>query len=53
LAEFANEVDLLVLGSRRNRPLRRLILPGASARLARRARCPLVVVPRLESAPLV
>jgi nucleotide-binding universal stress UspA family protein len=45
LLAFAEEVDLLVIGSRGHGPLRRLILGSTSARLSREARCPLLVVP--------
>jgi nucleotide-binding universal stress UspA family protein len=40
------EVDLLVCGSRRYGPVRRVLLGGVSGRLIRHAACPLVVVPR-------
>jgi nucleotide-binding universal stress UspA family protein len=42
------EVDLLFCGSRRYGPLRRVLLGGVSSRLVRRARSPLIVVPRAE-----
>ncbi len=50
LAVFAGEVDLLVVGSRGYGPLRRLVHGSTSARLARHARGPLLIVPR-ASAP--
>jgi nucleotide-binding universal stress UspA family protein len=46
LAELA--VDVLFCGSRGYGPVRRVLLGGVSARLVRRARSPLVVVPRAE-----
>jgi nucleotide-binding universal stress UspA family protein len=47
LAEIDQEdVDLLFCGSRGCGPVRRVLLGGVSARLVRRARSPLVVVPR-------
>jgi nucleotide-binding universal stress UspA family protein len=45
LAELA-EVDVLYCGSRAYGPARRVLLGGVSTRLVRRARRPLVVVPR-------
>lgn len=43
-----DEVDVLFCGSRRYGPLRRVLLGGVSSRLVRRARSPLIVVPRPE-----
>jgi nucleotide-binding universal stress UspA family protein len=40
------DADLLVCGSRAYGPLRRVLLGGVSSRLLRRARCPVLVVPR-------
>lgn len=45
LADLA-DVDVLFCGSRRYGPARRVLLGGVSARLVRRARRPVVVVPR-------
>ncbi|WP_306211603.1 universal stress protein [Actinoplanes sp. RD1] len=45
LAEL-DDVDVLVCGSRGYGPARRVLLGGVSARLVRRARRPVVVVPR-------
>ncbi|HEY0640634.1 MAG TPA: universal stress protein [Pseudonocardiaceae bacterium] len=45
LAELSG-VDLLVCGSRGYGPVRSVLLGGVSARLVRRARSPLVIVPR-------
>ncbi|MEV4640907.1 universal stress protein [Actinoplanes sp. NPDC049548] len=45
LAEL-DDVDVLFCGSRRYGPARRVLLGGVSARLVRRARRPVVVVPR-------
>jgi nucleotide-binding universal stress UspA family protein len=41
-----DDVDLLVCGSRGYGPVRRVLLGGVSARLIRRARLPVAVVPR-------
>jgi nucleotide-binding universal stress UspA family protein len=41
-----DDVDVLFCGSRGYGPARRVLLGGVSTRLARRARRPLVVVPR-------
>lgn len=46
LAEL--EVDVLFCGSRGYGPVRRVLLGGVSSRLVRRARSPLVVVPRAD-----
>lgn len=46
LAEASQELDLLVLGSRRYGPLRTTLLGGVSSPLIDRAACPLVIVPR-------
>ena len=40
------EIDLLFCGSRGYGPVRRVLLGGVSSRLVRRARSPVVVVPR-------
>lgn len=40
------DVDVLVCGSRRYGPIRRVLLGGASGRLVRMASCPVMVVPR-------
>ncbi|GAA0900424.1 universal stress protein [Virgisporangium ochraceum] len=42
----ATEIDLLFCGSRGYGPVRRVLLGGVSSRLVRRARSPVVVVPR-------
>ena len=49
LALYGASVDLLVIGSRGYGPLGRLIHGGTSFRLTRRARCPLLVLPRAAS----
>lgn len=49
LAEL-DDVDVLFCGSRGYGPARRVLLGGVSARLLRRARRPIVVVPRAGSA---
>jgi len=46
LAAASRELDLLVVGSRRYGPLRRVLLGGVSAALIDQVHCPLVVVPR-------
>ena len=46
LAEFGEEVDLLVVGSRGYGPVRRLVLGSTSEYLERHARCPVLVLPR-------
>ena len=46
LAEKANELDLLVVGSRGYGPVRQTLLGGVSSKLIRSAPCPVVVVPR-------
>jgi nucleotide-binding universal stress UspA family protein len=48
LATFGDELDLLVVGSRSYGPLRRLVLGSTSNYLQRRARCPLLVLPRVS-----
>lgn len=46
LAQASADLDLLVIGSRRYGPLRRVLLGGVSAALVERAHCPLLIVPR-------
>ena len=46
LATMAEHLDLLVLGSRAYGPAGRLLSGSTSTQLARRAACPLLVVPR-------
>lgn len=46
LAAFAEEVDLLVVGSRCHGPIRQLVLGSTSAGLARSAGRPVLIVPR-------
>ena len=46
LRELTDEVDLLVIGSRRWGPVARLLLGGTGEALVHGARCPLLVVPR-------
>lgn len=48
LAAFGARVDLLVVGSRGYGPIRRLMLGSTSVHLASNARCPLLVLPRLD-----
>ncbi|MFI5004271.1 MAG: universal stress protein [Solirubrobacterales bacterium] len=47
LAEFGDDLDLLVVGSRNYGPLRRLVLGSTSDYLERHARSSLLVLPRL------
>ena len=49
LAEFGDEVDLLVVGSRSYGPWRRLVLGSTSNYLQRHARCSLLVLPRVAA----
>ena len=49
LAAFSDEVDLLVVGSRRYGPAKRLVLGSTSNYLERHARCSLLVLPRTAS----
>jgi nucleotide-binding universal stress UspA family protein len=46
LTLYSASIDLLILGSRNYGPLGRLIHGSVAKRLARSARCPLVVLPR-------
>jgi nucleotide-binding universal stress UspA family protein len=46
LAAFANEVDLLILGSRGYGPMKRMMLGSTSGYLERHASCSLLVLPR-------
>ena len=50
LAVYSASLDLLVVGSRGYGPMGRLIHGSTSQELARTARCPLLVLPRLASA---
>jgi nucleotide-binding universal stress UspA family protein len=50
LAEFSRGVDLLVCGSRRNGPVRRIVLGSTSESLARHPHTPLLVAPSSDSA---
>ena len=52
LAAASEELDLLVMGSRRHGPLRRVALGSVGATLANRARCPLLVIPRGARVPV-
>lgn len=45
LESFSETVDLLIVGSRLRGPLRRMVAGSTSNHLARRARCPLLVLP--------
>lgn len=48
LALYSASVDLLVIGSRNYGPIGRLVHGSTSQRLARTARCPLLVLPRAD-----
>jgi nucleotide-binding universal stress UspA family protein len=50
LLELSRAVDLIVVGSRGWGPVRRLLLGSTSDRLVRDASCPVIAVPRPESA---
>ena len=52
LVEFSNQVDLLVCGSRRGRPLWRLAEGSTGEELARRVRIPLVITPPSDPSAL-
>ena len=52
LAEASSDLDLLVCGSRRRGPLRRVVLGSVTAKLIRSARCPVLVIPRGTAGPL-
>ncbi len=49
LAQFGDEVDIMVVGSRSYGPVRRLVLGSTSDYLERHARCSLLVLPRAAS----
>jgi nucleotide-binding universal stress UspA family protein len=51
LAALASEVDLMVVGTRGQGPLGRLMSGSTSTYLARRVSCPLLAVPRPVSEP--
>jgi nucleotide-binding universal stress UspA family protein len=50
LSDQAQELDLLVLGSRGYGPVRRVLLGSVSSELVRGAPCPVLVVPRPDGA---
>jgi nucleotide-binding universal stress UspA family protein len=52
LREAGSDLDLLVCGSRRYGPVRRVLLGSVSARLVRDAVCPVLVIPRGVDGPL-
>jgi nucleotide-binding universal stress UspA family protein len=49
LVALSGEVDLLVCGSRGYGPVRSVLLGGVTHGLVRRARCPLLIVPRARA----
>lgn len=51
LARFGDDVDLLIVGSRANGPVERLISGSTSNYLANHVRCPLLVLPRTATGP--
>ncbi|MGZ4201928.1 MAG: universal stress protein [Thermoleophilaceae bacterium] len=53
LAAEAGSVDMLVMGSRGYGPVRRVLLGGVSSRLMRHSPCPLLVVPRSATEPVL
>jgi len=52
LRDAGRDLDLVVCGSRRYGPLRRVLLGSVSARLIRNAPCPVLVIPRGAGGPL-
>jgi nucleotide-binding universal stress UspA family protein len=52
LREAGRDLDLLVCGSRRYGPVRRVLLGSVTARLVRDAPCPVLVLPRGAEGPL-
>jgi nucleotide-binding universal stress UspA family protein len=50
LVEFSRDVDLLVCGSRRNGPVRRIVVGSTSESLARHPHTPLLVTPSSDPA---
>jgi nucleotide-binding universal stress UspA family protein len=52
LREAGRDLDLLVCGSRRYGPVRRVLLGSVSARLVRDAACPVLVIPRGVHGPI-
>jgi nucleotide-binding universal stress UspA family protein len=50
LTDASDHLDMLVVGSRGYGPARRLLLGSVSGRVAREARCPVLVVPRAAEA---
>ena len=46
LADASRQLDLLVVGSRRYGPLRRVLLGSVSSALIERVHCPMLIVPR-------
>jgi nucleotide-binding universal stress UspA family protein len=46
LTAASTDLDLLVVGSRRYGPIRRVLLGGVSVALVDRAHCPVLIVPR-------
>ena len=46
LARLSEEVDLLICGSRGRGPVGRVVLGSVAAGVLRKARCPVLVVPR-------
>jgi nucleotide-binding universal stress UspA family protein len=52
MTEASADLDLLVLGSRRYGPVRRVLLGGLSSLMIQRSACPVLVVPRGVDAPV-
>ena len=53
LADEADSADLLVTGSRGYGPVRRVLLGGVSSKLVRSSPCPVLVVPRSATEPVL
>ena len=49
--EAAEELDLLVMGSRNYGPLRRVMVGSTAIRLMQHAPCPVLVIPRGAATP--
>jgi nucleotide-binding universal stress UspA family protein len=52
LTDASTDLDLIVVGSRGYGPIRRALLGSTSAKLIRRAECPVIVLPRGAEDPL-
>jgi nucleotide-binding universal stress UspA family protein len=52
IADYSEQLDLLVVGSRGYGPLRSVLVGGVSGRVIRSAHCPVIVLPRGSEAAL-